>query len=565
MKTTQNETLHIYTRVSTANQVEGNSLEAQRKSGIEIAKSLNMNHEIHEERGASADSVDYKDRPVLKRLIDRCYEKKVKYIFVTELDRLTRDEMANLILKQIFQDNGIVVHTLQKRIDYNDVQDELITGLLTSVAHHENRMRAVRCIRGKMIAAENGKWQGGITPYGYTTNAENLLIIDEEEKEAHLDIVEWSLSGMGTHSISKKLNELGIPTKGSKYYKTGIKLKNKYTGKTTFKSKDRLLWQGGTVLAILKSTIFKGEFNFKGKVIPVPQIISIDKWDKIQNSLKNRRNGRLRPTKHFYLLKGIMKCNRCKRPLHGRIQPARAERSYRCASKRLTPYQNFCGMKSINIDKLNELVWNCLVHVFTNPELVIEKFKDMIDEYENSYLSNSAQLLLMNKHIKECEVQLGRLLIIYTEGEINKSQFVERKKEIESDQSENRAQKKELEGISSTSIEMGHALEWIDAYEYKIIEIVRDSSDEAKQNLIRTFVKEICVEYIDEEKLHAIEIELELPLFENDSKVEILLLKPLNKSNIKNIPSPTTTPCLRHSAPGELSPLNSSFLPLRKY
>ena len=88
----------IYTRVSTETQVrEGFSLEAQREKGIEKAKSLGIEYQIFEERGKSASTEDIDNRPKLKRMIEFCDEGIITNVFVTELDRLSRNEIDSKV------------------------------------------------------------------------------------------------------------------------------------------------------------------------------------------------------------------------------------------------------------------------------------------------------------------------------------------------------------------------------------------------------------------------------------------------------------------------------------
>lgn len=58
------ETLHILVRVSTRIQIEGYSLDIQKKQGIEYSKRLGMNHKIYEEGGVSG-TLPIEDRPEL--------------------------------------------------------------------------------------------------------------------------------------------------------------------------------------------------------------------------------------------------------------------------------------------------------------------------------------------------------------------------------------------------------------------------------------------------------------------------------------------------------------------
>ena len=111
--------LFIYTRVSTEGQVrKGYSLAAQKEKGIKKAEELNLKYKIFPEEGKSASSENIDDRPMLKKLIDLCDGGKVRQIFVTELDRLSRNELVSATIKKILIDMGkkILLYVLFLRV-----------------------------------------------------------------------------------------------------------------------------------------------------------------------------------------------------------------------------------------------------------------------------------------------------------------------------------------------------------------------------------------------------------------------------------------------------------------
>ena len=144
-------------------------------------------------------------------------------------------------------------------------------------------------------------------------------------------------------------------------------------------------WKAGVVLKILKNPIYKGEYDFKGHKIPVPELISKDKWDKLQANLKkNYRNAK--HNKRFYLLKGLLYCKRCGHRLFGKIKPSSNERTYCCLSKR-SGYDN-CGLRSINLDKINKLIWEKSREI----ALSSERLKEIIKVQKESFFVDTVEI-----------------------------------------------------------------------------------------------------------------------------------------------------------------------------
>lgn len=350
--------LHIYCRVSTDTQTRGHSMQAQRKLGVECAGRLGLQYEVHEEPGASGAHDDVGNRPILGRLLELCDEGQVKHIFVTELDRLTRSPILQHKIKRIFVDNGCLIHTTSTVIDLNDEEAEFSTDLTALLSRRENTIRAKRSKRGLKEAALKGKWIGVILPYGYRKTTSGILEPDQEEQNAYMEMVNLCLAGHGTNSIAHILNGRGIPTRCKKVLSRGTKVVNKYTRQVRQVSNSEFVWKPGTVYCILTNPLYKGQRRYKGELIPFPPLVDESKWSMVQVQLKkNKHFGLNNAAKHFYLLKGLLRCQ-CGCNLYGRIKPKDGENYYMCSSKRT----HSCGLRSVNIDRLDTLVWDAVMN-----------------------------------------------------------------------------------------------------------------------------------------------------------------------------------------------------------
>ena len=75
------DTLHIYTRVSTAAQEDGASLDTQKDIGITKSKELGMTHKVWNEGAASSHHEDLLNRPVLSQLLGEIESGSIKHLF----------------------------------------------------------------------------------------------------------------------------------------------------------------------------------------------------------------------------------------------------------------------------------------------------------------------------------------------------------------------------------------------------------------------------------------------------------------------------------------------------
>lgn len=518
-----NNILYIYTRVSTSTQsLKGYSLEAQKKIGIEKANFLNMSYRVFEERGHSAAIESIENRIELKKLLNLCEEGKVKNIFVTEWDRITRNQITQAYIKKIFKDNKIMLFTANQQYNLENYDDEFISDLSALLAVRENKIRVERSQRGKIESVKKGKWHGGLLPFGYTKDKDNTLIIDSEEEVIYKEIIKMSLSGFGCNSIAKELNSRNIKTKGSKLLRNGIFIKDKFSNNRIFKKKEDLLWKANTILTILKNPLYKGKRRYKEDYHKAPAIISEDVWLKVQQNLINNKIKSPRSNnKYFYLLRGLLKCNRCDRYMYGLIKPKKGMRLYCCSSNRPDPIRKHCKMKNINIDKIESLVWNTIITILQNSNFAKKQYQRIFSRKNDTKIIQS-NLTYLKGQLKSKNEEISIILNLYGKKLIPYNVLENKSKELEL----------QLNDISNSikekEIELKLSLEKSD---YNILSITENElkklnelTPERKRKMLNILISSIEVDYLDEYKEHVIIINLKLPLLHKDkNSVEFLL------------------------------------------
>ena len=93
------EILHIYTRVSSAVQEEGTSLETQKELGIKKSKELGMKFQIWNEGAASSHQENLTNRPKISELLFDIEKGNIKHLFVYNNDRLSRNDQTQFLIK----------------------------------------------------------------------------------------------------------------------------------------------------------------------------------------------------------------------------------------------------------------------------------------------------------------------------------------------------------------------------------------------------------------------------------------------------------------------------------
>jgi site-specific DNA recombinase len=509
------DSIAIYVRVSSDHQaLKGHSLEAQIKLGIQKAESLSMNYEIFKEAGESAKYETLDNRPMLTNLVKRIESGEFKFIFFTELDRLSRNETTQVALKVLFHRYNVIAYTVQGSFNLNNFNDEFLMTLLNSLARRENKERVERSKRAMEIAAQKGQFGGGIPPWGFDIDKNNFLIVNEEEKKIYLKMVYWSLKQKGSRTIAMMLNEMGIQTKGAKCLKKGIHYKDKVTKELKFKPKETLLWKASVVLSILKNSIYCGKRKYLTYTIDCPKLIDEDTWNSVQENLSKNRISSPRNTKHFYLLKEMLVCAKCGRFLFGKIKPSRGERVYCCASKKPDPHPCFCGLKNVNIDKINNFVYREVINIMTSSSKLTRNLREYFSDVKESkeeILKENKFLLSGLQEINNQKTHLIQLHLkkIIEEKEANNTLIELRK--LEADY-QRRLNQNELR-IHSAS-QKSDVYSWIFKLQEKRNELLECTDEIRKREILKSLVNKIIIDYSEKEKTHIVEIDIKIPVFE---------------------------------------------------
>ena len=203
--------VYIYTRVSTAMQIDGYSLEAQRTRMKAFAEF--NNYEIageYEDAGKSGKSIEGRDE--FNRMMEDIKTGKddVSFVLVFKLSRFGRNAADVLSTLQTMQDFGVNLICVEDGIDSSKDAGKLMISVLSAVAEIERENIRVQTMEGRIQKARDGKWNGGFPPYGYKLE-KGLLVINEEEAVAIRTIFEqWNSTDIGANGLAKYLENHGI-------------------------------------------------------------------------------------------------------------------------------------------------------------------------------------------------------------------------------------------------------------------------------------------------------------------------------------------------------------------
>ena len=227
-----------YCRVSTENEDQKESLEAQR----EHYESWIRMHDDWEcagvfyDFGISGTKADAREG--LQALLYACRTGSVDYVLTKSISRFSRNTSDCLSLVRELLSYNIPIYFEKENIDTGSMESELILSVLSSMAQSESESISKNVKWSVKKRMEEGTFVFGYLPYGYTKDAAGNMVIDPVESEIVRLIFDLALNGMGTYKIAQLLDRKNVPTrKGGKWSGStvkGILVNEKYYGAAAF-------------------------------------------------------------------------------------------------------------------------------------------------------------------------------------------------------------------------------------------------------------------------------------------------------------------------------------------
>jgi DNA invertase Pin-like site-specific DNA recombinase len=478
-----------------------------------LANKLGYNFKVFSDAGLSG-TIPFNKRPGLNELLNQVIEKKIQAIFVADLDRLSRgDIIQTTIIKNIIKDNKAKLFEVEKEIDLNDINQELLSDIRSLRAAFEIKKTSGRIKSVLENNAQIGKAGGGpLLAFGYTKDSAKMLIINEEEKEIVELIYHLALEGKGTKSIATILNEKGILTKRGR----------STTGKTLLvkgKKKDTFLWRDAVVYRILTNPIYMGKRIFKGKTYDCPAIVPEKTFNLVKEKLATRDQFKSTTNRYTFLLKGLINCSVCKGKFRGHKRENGRDNAYVCNSARY----EFCGNRGISIDYLDNLIIESILDL----ENIVDKSFKRVSTH-GYYNNKRLELERIQKAIKTNNDGLNNLLDITQKAGIDPQNFKDRFQRLQKTLDD--LKKKEQLVIKNIGVINEHPD--VINYAKSLVKDFKKITDlTEKINFIRNLISEIWIRWDEEELNHWIGIQFRIDKLQNYQFAKQVLV---NRTGVKN-------------------------------
>lgn len=369
----------LYLRVSTQEQVENYSIEAQRERLEAYCKSKGWAvYNVYVDGGYSGANMD---RPALQQMLSDL--PNIDVVVVYRLDRLSRSQRDTLtLIEDYFLKNNTDFVSITETLDTSTPFGKAMIGILSVFAQLERETIAERMRLGQIKRAEEGlaAMGGDYDPAGYARQDGRLIVKPDEAEHIRtaFDLYEQLLS---ITKVQRELKRLGYP-----------------------------VWRFRRYRDILSNRLYCGYVSYAGQYYRGQHepIISEEQFDRVQELLSRHRGHNAHKAKQS-LFSGLIRCGWCGETYvsyHTSKSKYGVYRYYICRAKRFpSEYERKCENKTWNVKNLEEIVQHELALITLNKEMS-ERESKKID---------------YGKLIKNVDTKIERILSLYADGEIDRS------------------------------------------------------------------------------------------------------------------------------------------------
>ena len=377
----ENKTCYLYMRVSTAMQIEGYSLDAQRDRLLKEAK--HRGYKVigeYNDEGKSGKNI--KGRPKFQEMLDDIRTAKEgerpDYVYVFKLSRFGRNAADTLSSLQFLEDFGVSLLCVEDGIDSAGAAGKLLISVYAAVAETERENIHAQTMAGRWQKAREGGWNGGFAPYGYRLEGGELKIADDEADLVREIYRMFTEENVGISTVARRLNERGIKKKirnnantdriGQAFVKSVLD-NPVYAGYLPYgRRKTEKIDGTRNEFHVVKQDSFE---MYDGKQ---EAIITKEQWEKAREKRKKQgyKREKTHSLEHSHILSGILKCPKCGAPMYGNVNRKKKKDGtyykdvwyYVCKHRRAVDGRTCDFGKYVRQDEVNEEIFGIVREIF---------------------------------------------------------------------------------------------------------------------------------------------------------------------------------------------------------
>ena len=289
----------IYARVSSSEQVEGYSIDAQ----IELVRAwaAAQGHSIinvYTEPGKSARTAE---RPVFQRMITHVCAGEAQAVVVHKVDRFARNLLDLLRYKKHLSDHGVAIYSVAEEfLNGDSPENTLVTMIMGATAQYVAWNIGREAAKGQDHMASSGRYPGSHVPLGYVRvgvkQAAQIQICPIAGPQVEIAFSEFATGNYTLRQWVAEARQRGIHSRRGKPI-------------------NRSSWHH-----IFRNPFYIGKFIWREEVHQGdhPVLITVETWETVQRILDDRNAGGA-TSRNFWLLRGLLWSEVHARPMSGNM------------------------------------------------------------------------------------------------------------------------------------------------------------------------------------------------------------------------------------------------------
>ena len=434
-------------------------------------------------------------RPKMMELLELVNTGNFSGVVCMDIDRLSRGSSIDSgYIMQVLQINNCKIVTPSKTYDLANESDEQFTDMKFMFSRYELKTITKRLQAGRVASIKEGKYVGGIRPYGYevtklkSIKGYSLTPVPDEAKIVQMIFNFYVNDHIGFRTIANTLNELGIPSKDptKEWTPSGISsiIRNPvYVGQVRrhYTEVVKTIKDGNLVKTQVwtpdKSEVYDGLHE---------PIISRELWDMAEEVRTKKLASH---TKRNHAIKnpfaGVLRCACCGKPYY------MVDATKHGGSKRYQCRTYKCPNRSLSYDEVHATV--------------LQQMRVWLDDYtikvngqhpvQDTMLTDSLDVI--KKKIAELEEQQNVICDMFERGKYSATLFEKRNTAIENQLAELNASLTTLEQKIAEQTETDSVRQVIIPKVQKLLDNYEDMTGAEQNKLWKEVLEKITAERLD--------------------------------------------------------------------
>jgi site-specific DNA recombinase len=469
-----------YTRISTDEERQPNSLEAQRVR-LDAFVTSQPGWQIEPRRRYEDQFTGTViDRPALTRLLKDARHGRFDVLLVYRVDRLARSIRGLAQVIDELDQAGVIFRSATEPFDTGTPAGRMMVQMLGVFAEFERALIVERITAGLERKAARGGWCGGQRPFGLNLSADRDHL-ERNPTEAPLVPVifdEYVHRKAGSSAIATWLNEQGYRTKNGR------------------------LWSNESVITVLRNRAYLGEIYYRGNWYPAPHepLIPTDLFERAQAILAERCEDRSRRASNpaEYLLTGRVRCGRCGQAYVGTAAHGRNGRyTYYTCFTRARYGTKHCANDRLPAEPLERAVTRRLWKVLDDHNRIEDAISEAYERLSERDDEQQSELAAIQDKLTETRAALDRYFRAFEAGTMPEdtcapriASLSEQAKALESRAAELAAQQDDEQPERATTADL-------DALRGNLRAALNDSTPARVKGVLQTMIDTIRVDARD--------------------------------------------------------------------